>query len=610
MPKLEPYLEERLEAWLDERVPRDLRKELEQLVEQEDWNELKDRFATELEFGTGGLRGIVGAGTNRMNILNVRKATKGLADFLLNTGFEPGAEVVIARDSRRGSYEFSRAAAEVLASSGFRAILFNDIKPTPLLSFTVRARGAAAGIVLTASHNPPEYNGYKVFDSTGCQVVSPWDKNIISFVQNVTDIFALPSVDFDEGVREGKIILLDDEMDDLFIRQSVEFVSRFEGGDLQDLKIVYTPLHGTGYRIVPKMLKAAGFGSVTVVEEQAVPDGSFPTTASPNPEEREALSRGISLMEQTGSDILLATDPDADRVGVAVRDSNGETVLLNGNRTLSLLTDYVLSQLSETGRLCGNNVVIKTIVTSDLVSEIAKGFGVDVVETLTGFKYIGEKINAYDDAAAEGKERVSWALASEDERRQCYQEKSRYFTVGGEESYGYSIGTFIRDKDALTAVSVIVRMASYWKAKGKTLVSRLEEIFEKTGYFEEGVLNFKFSGIEGKRTMERLMDELRNNPVDRFANVPIQSVVDIQQAEIEDIDGKRLPSSNVVIFHLAENRGRVIARPSGTEPKVKFYILVRFERGRDVSTARREATEFIRTVQDELQGIIDSVRVN
>ncbi|MBF0466527.1 MAG: phospho-sugar mutase [Nitrospirae bacterium] len=515
---------------------KDTRREIQALIDAMDFTELTERFYRTLDFGTGGLRGVMGGGTNRMNVYTVKMATQGLANYILS--FADGAErgVVIGYDSRNNSSKFAEETSTVLASNGIKAYLFDAVRPVPELSFAVRFKNAKAGVCITASHNPPEYNGYKVYFEDGGQITPPHDKNIITEVRKITAVTEVKSgAGFDSAVKSGLIELIGTEIDNFYIKevlkQSVRAVA-------DNIKIVYTPLHGAGYSIIPQVLKRRGFTNVHVVKEQSKPDGDFPTVSSPNPEEPEGFKMALALMEQVGADIALATDPDCDRIGVAVRDIDGRgTVLLNGNQVGVLLTDYILAALA--GSIDTKKAaVIKTIVTSTLIEKIADSYGVMCVSVLTGFKYIGEWIhkNPHSD-----------------------------FIFGCEESYGYLRGTYARDKDAVVSASLICEMASYYKSKGSSILKRLHEIYEKHGVYLEALSAVTMKGKEGMEQMETLMQTYRSGLKNPPPNLELFCVKDY----LPGLDG--LPKSNVLALQFKGDLS-VTIRPSGTEPKIKYYF--------------------------------------
>ena len=500
----------------------------------------EDAFYKNLEFGTGGLRGIMGPGTNRMNRYTVGMATQGLANYILSHCEGDDLRVVISYDSRNNSKDFARIAAQVLSANGINVFIFDNIRPTPEMSYAVRLKGAVAGIMITASHNPKEYNGYKVSWSDGGQVTSPVDKEIVAEVAKITD----PSqVKFEAGLRCGEIQAMGADVDEkylsdlLSLRLSPEAVAEYG----KSLKIVYTPLHGCGVRLVPEILRRSGFGEVIHVPEQDLSDGDFPTVVSPNPEEPAALSLALQRAEQTGADIVIGTDPDADRVGIAVRDDEGKMVLLNGNQTASVLTYYILTRRRELGTLGKGKYVVKTIVTTELITDICRSFGVPVYNVLTGFKYI----------AAVVKERE--ALGEE-------------FVCGGEESYGFNIGQFVRDKDAPVSCMMIAECAAWAASKGLTFYGLLQKVYAEFGYRKEGLVSLVRKGIEGTREIASIMEKLRSNPPAELCGSPVVKVVDYLKPELTG-----QPSSNVLQFF--DEAGDVVSvRPSGTEPKIKFYF--------------------------------------
>lgn len=522
-------------------------------------DQLEDAFGRDLDFGTGGLRGLMGPGFNRMNSVTVTKATQGLANYI--NQHRPGGSVCIAYDSRLRSAEFARDAARVIAANGLIAFLFTDVRPTPQLSFSVRELGTTAGIVITASHNPKEYNGYKVSWDDGGQVLPPHDRGIIQEVRAIHGLEQVKLSDFQEMVTTGRIVLLGEEYDEPYLAalDRVRLRPKLAEVDGGKLRIVYTPLHGTGVRVVPKALKRWGFSDVHLVAEQAEPNGSFPTTKSPNPEERAALELALNLAGQVDADIVMATDPDADRIGIAVKHG-GEYRLLTGNQVGALLAFYVCETLKEQGKLPPNGVLIKTIVTTELISAIADQYGVGVENCLTGFKYIAELIRGY-------------------EERGTPTEPEKVFLMGCEESYGYLIGTHARDKDAVVTACVLAEMALWARSNEKTLIDLLNELNARHGVHVESQLSKTMPGLQGMRQIDGLMTSLRNSPPTELGALRVNSMVDIlENTRLELVSGTRtagpgLPSSNVLLFEL-EDGSLVVARPSGTEPKIKFYFMV------------------------------------
>ena len=517
---------ERLNEWLlfDDETK-------QELLKITDEKELEDRFYKDLQFGTGGLRGIMGAGPNRMNKYTVGKATLGLAAYLA-AEFTGEKRVVIAYDSRRNSAEFAKSAAQVLAAKGITVYLFSEIMPTPVLSFAVKHLQCTAGIVITASHNPKEYNGYKVYDRNGCQLVPEYADKVIAYVNAITDLRAVPHLDYEVACASGLIKSVGEEVLDAFL-EAVATQKLYT--ETNGLKVVYTPLHGTGNVPVRRIL--AGY-NVSVVAEQALPDGDFSTVRSPNPEEKDALTLGIAQAERENADLVLGTDPDCDRVGIAVRH-NGEFVLLTGNQVGALLADFVLRFKKDT--LNEKSTLVKTIVTNDLGANIAKSYGLQVVETLTGFKYIGDRINQYEQSGA------------------------NEFVMGYEESYGYLVGTHARDKDAVVASMLICEAAAYHKANGKTLLDALHELYAQYGYYLDALDSFTLKGKDGAEKIRVIMSAFRAAGETAFDGV--ERVVDYAEG-VGD-----LPKENVLKF-IFENGSWLAVRPSGTEPKLKIYYSV------------------------------------
>ena len=525
------------QAWLDGDFDQATKMEIIKM-RAEDPAALEDAFYKDLEFGTGGLRGIMGAGTNRMNRYTVGMATQGLANYILAHCGQDDPKVVISFDSRNNSKEFARIAAQVLSANGIHVFIFDNIRPTPEMSYAVRLKGAIAGIMITASHNPKEYNGYKVSWSDGGQVTSPVDKEIVAEVAKITD----PSmVKFESGLRCGEIEAMGADVDEQYLRDLLSLRLSPEVASPDALKIVYTPLHGCGVRLVPEILRRAGYGEVIHVPEQDISDGNFPTVISPNPEEPAALKLAIEKAEATGADLVIGTDPDADRVGIAVRDDKGKIILLNGNQTASILTWYILKRRSELGTLGEGKYVVKTIVTTELIADICRSFGVPVYNVLTGFKYIASVVKAKE---AEGGE----------------------FICGGEESYGFNIGQFVRDKDAPVTCLMIAECAAWAASRGTTLYGLLQDIYANYGYRKEGLVSLVRKGADGSREIAAIMERMRNEPPAELCGSPVNRVVDYLKPELTG-----QPSSNVLQF-FDEDGDVVSVRPSGTEPKIKFYF--------------------------------------
>ena len=539
---------ENVMTWLNGQYDEETKQAIRDMMDNP--NELNESFYRNLEFGTGGLRGIMGVGTNRMNKYTVAMATQGLANYVKKCF--PTANPIkaaVSHDSRNHSREFAEITANVLAANGFHVYLFDALRPTPELSFAVRHFGCQTGVMVTASHNPKEYNGYKAYWDDGCQLVAPHDTNVID---EVLKIKGLDDVKMTGG--EANIEIIGENVDSVYL-------DRVEQNSLHpelikkhhDLKIVYTPLHGTGITLIPRMLEKLGFTNVNVVKEQATPDGNFPTTPSPNPEERAAMKMAVDLAKEIDADIVFASDPDADRVGVAVKRPDGEWMLLNGNQTMSVLIYYLLKEWKETGRLTGKEFIVKTIVTSELPADIAKRVGVKVYDVLTGFKFIGDKIREL-----EGKE---------------------VFIGGGEESYGYMIGDFVRDKDAVAACSMIAEIAAWAAEQGKTFFDVLVDLYTEYGFYKEGLLSVVRKGKSGAEEIQQMMKDYRENPPKEIDGEKVVCIKDYKLHESTDLTtGKKeridLPASNVLQF-FTDKGNKVTVRPSGTEPKIKFYFGVK-----------------------------------
>ena len=526
----------RAKGWLASPYDKITQEKVKALIEK-GGEELIESFYKDLDFGTGGMRGIMGVGPNRINKYTIGKATQGLANTLISAHKSQSLSVAVAYDSRNNSNELALNVAEVLTANGIKAYLFNSLRPTPELSFAVRELGCEGGVVITASHNPKEYNGFKVYGADGSQIVSPFDSELINKVRGLS----IDEVNF--SANKELIFGLGDEMDNTYLaRLKTLSLSPEEIIKQKDLPIVFTGIHGTGAVMVPKALKAFGFNNVTTVASQDVIDGSFPTVHSPNPEEPAALEQAILLAKEKGAELVMGTDPDADRVGVAVPTPEGEYVLLNGNQTGSLLVNYLISRWQELGKIKGNEFVAKTIVTTDLIDTIAAANKVKVYNTLTGFKHIGAIIKKL-----EGQER---------------------FIGGGEESYGYLSGDFVRDKDAVMSCALIAEMAAWAKSSGKTLLDLMEDIYMEHGFYLEDLISITKKGRSGQEEISEKMNDLRKNPPKTIANEEILKVVDYLES-----DKTGLPKSNVLQF--ITNKGtKVTARPSGTEPKIKYYFSV------------------------------------
>ena len=562
---------EKYRFWLvSDAFDEETKKEL-QAIDGDD-KEIKERFYKDLEFGTGGLRGIIGAGTNRMNKYTVGKATQGLANYILKNNPD-GAKmgVAIAYDSRNMSPEFAERSALVLNANGIKAYVFDELRPTPELSYAVRALGCTAGIVVTASHNPPEYNGYKVYWADGAQVVYPKDKGIIGEVNAISDFSLIKTMDRKEAEEKGLFNVIGKEIDDGFIKAiKAQAVRPEEIKKAEDMVIVYTPLHGTGNKPVRRVLGEVGFKNVYVVPEQEKPDKNFSTVGYPNPEDPKAFTLAIELAKEKNAEIIVGTDPDADRIGVVIRDEKGNYDILTGNMTGALLTEYVLNGRKEKGLLPENAAVIKTIVTTEMVRAIAESYNAELIEVLTGFKFIGEKIKQFE------------------------EDHSHTFVFGFEESYGCLSGTYARDKDAVGAAMLVCEMAAYYKNRGMTLHDALEELYKKYGFYKEGVKSVTLKGIDGAEKIGKIMAYLRENTPEGFGGNKVITVKDYKSGVFTDVaTGNKsespLPASDVLYYNL-EDRAWLCVRPSGTEPKIKFYMGVKAESSAD-ALAKVEAME-------------------
>ncbi len=549
---------ERYTQWCtDEIFDEETKRELQAISGDE--KEIEDRFYKELSFGTGGLRGIIGAGTNRMNHYTVTKATQGLANYIKKQGGEKKG-VAIAFDSRKMSAEFSEKAALCLNANGIQTYRFETLRPTPELSFALRELGCIAGIVITASHNPPEYNGYKVYWEDGAQITAPKDKEIIAEVNAVTDFSAIQMMERKEAEEKGLFHVIGDRIDDRYMEELKKLVLSPKAIErmADQLKIVYTPLHGTGNLPVRRVLKELGFSCVTVVPEQELPDGNFPTVSYPNPEDPKAFALALQLAEKTDADLVLATDPDADRLGVYAKDTKSGTYIpFTGNMSGLLIAEYELSVRKELGRLPFNGALVKTIVSSNMADEISKEYGVKVIEVLTGFKYIGEQIKRFE------------------------QTGSYEYLFGYEESYGCLVGTHARDKDAVVAVMALCEAAAYYKEKGLTLWDQMLRIYEKYGYYKEDLVSVTMKGVDGAERIQKILEEMRKKPLEKIGEYKVIALRDYQAdtrllLEDKSMTSTGLPKSNVLYYEL-ERGAWCCVRPSGTEPKVKFYMGVKEE---------------------------------
>lgn len=559
--------------------------ELEELTSVKDNDEqLKRRFAIPLEFGTAGMRGIIALGTGCLNRYTVRRATQGVANFIKQTGIEAIKRgVVISYDTRNFSYEFALETASVLAYNGIKVYLYNDTHPVPMCSFAIRHLNAFVGIMITASHNPKEYNGYKVYGEDGAQM-SPEDTEVVvKYINEISDYFSVQGVEINhcrnkiqtmnnELLQENIIVIGKDVEDAYFAELAKLSLSPDSVREVASkIKIVYTPLHGSGYKPVTTILKQMGI-PCSVVEEQKAPDGNFPTVAVPNPEQPDALKMGINLAKQLRSNIVIGTDPDADRMGVAIKDNNGEFILLSGNQIGAMMMDYILKRRKALGILPANGAVVKTIVTTNLADMIAKSYGVTVYNVLTGFKFIGEKIKEWE---ANGR---------------------HTFLFGYEESFGYLSGTHARDKDAVVSAMLFAEMACYYESKNIKLYDVLQDLYKKFGYFVEVSKSIAFGGVNGMAEMKAVMDKLRSRPINNIAGVPIQKFMDLQSGTCKNIDGSvekiHLPKTNVLKFTLSEDEWCCV-RPSGTEPKLKIYVSVKGDSIELAKTKNQDVLGFV-----------------
>ncbi|MFD2515055.1 phospho-sugar mutase [Pontibacter locisalis] len=545
---IDTTIRQKIDSWLTGNYDAATKEEISGMLERNEHEALSDAFYRDLEFGTGGLRGIMGAGSNRMNRYTLGMATQGLCNYLKQNFPDEQVKVAIAHDCRNNSDKFARIAAEIFSANDIKVYLFEELRPTPELSFAIRHLGCQSGVVVTASHNPKEYNGYKVYWNDGAQVTSPHDKNIISEVNKITSI---DKVKFDP--KPENIEMIGKELDEAYMERVLDLsISKDAIKRQHDLKIVYSSIHGTGITLVPEVLDRFGFTNVHVVQEQAEPNGNFPTVVYPNPEEKEAMTLALNKAKEIDADLVMATDPDSDRVGIAVRNLKGEFVLLNGNQTGALLINYLLQAWQSAGKLTGKEFVVKTIVTTDLIKDIAESYNVTMYETLTGFKYIAEVIREL-----EGKE---------------------VYIGGGEESYGYMIGDFVRDKDGISACALIAEMAAVAKDKGLSLFEMMVEMYEKYGFYKEELVSFTKKGQRGAEEIQQMMADMRSNPPQSIAG---SKVVEINDYKVSTrklvLTGEeqklKLESSNVLQY-LTEDGSKISARPSGTEPKIKFYISV------------------------------------
>ncbi len=574
---MEPAIQEKISIWLNGNYDQETKNEIERL-QKDNPNELTESFYRNLEFGTGGLRGIMGVGTNRMNKYTVGMATQGYANYLKLSYPGKPVKVAIAHDSRNNSRFFAETVAKVFAANGIRVFLFQSLRPTPELSFTIRQLGCQGGVVCTASHNPKEYNGYKAYWNDGGQLVPPHDTNVIKEVEKIASVDEVKW-----GGGESNITMIGKELDEAYISMVAGLSVYPEIIEKQhNLCIVYTPIHGTGIKLVPQVLQRFGFTNVHVVDEQAVPDGNFPTVVYPNPEESEAMNIGLKKASDIDADILLGTDPDADRVGIGVKDKDGKWVLMNGNQTAVLAVNYMLEARKAKGIAKANDMIVKTIVTTDMLDKIAEKNKVKCYNVLTGFKWIAELIKE--------------------------KEATEEYIIGGEESYGLMIGSKLRDKDAVSAVAILCEMAAYEKNKGKTLFNKLIDLYVEYGFYKESLISITKKGMNGQKEIADMMETYRSNPPKSINNSPVAQLLDyelsvgknLQTGESWEI---KLPASNVLQFILQDG-SKISARPSGTEPKIKFYF--------SVNTALAKIADYEKTkavLDARIEGIIKDLKL-
>ena len=576
MGKLDKNVREKVNHWLEGNYDAETKAEIQKMLDDGNTEELTDAFYKDLEFGTGGLRGIMGIGTNRVNKYTLGMATQGLSNYLKQVYSDEQIKVVIAHDNRNNAERFASIVADVFSANGIHVYFFESLRPTPELSFAIRELGCHSGVMLTASHNPKEYSGYKAYWSDGCQVIKPHDINIIAEVDKIESV---DQINFER--EEALVEKIGPEMDQNYIdRVASESIYPEVIESQKDLNIVFSPIHGTAVDIVPRALKKVGFTNINLVEEQCTVDGDFPTVVYPNPEEKEALTMALNKAKETNADLVMATDPDADRVGIAIKNPDGEFELLNGNQTGVLLFNYVLSAWEKKGLFRGNEYIVKTIVTTYLIDEIAKSKGVTCYNTLTGFKYIGALMTEL-----EGEEK---------------------FIAGGEESYGYLVGDHVRDKDAVVACTMIAEMAAYYKEQGQSLHEALLDVYETHGLYKEELISLKKAGKKGAEEIQEIMDGLRHKAPESFAGQKVVTVKDYMHLTEMDIESGRVnsidfPAANVLQF-ITEGGYIISARPSGTEPKIKFYISVNGELSDKSQFLKRagELDEVIDRIKSEL----------
>lgn len=573
---LEPAIFEKVNHWLRGNYDADTKNAIQTLLAKNDVTALTDAFYQDLDFGTGGLRGIMGVGSNRVNKYTIGGATQGFSNYLLKTYPNQQVKVAIAHDSRNDSDTLAKITAEVFAANGIYVYFFKELRPTPMLSFAIRALGCQGGVMLTASHNPKEYNGYKAYGADGGQLVAPHDENVMTEVRNIQDV---KDIKFTGGSHN--IELVGEAMDEQYLNELVQLsISKGAIERQKDLKIVFSPIHGTGGVLVPPVLRRFGFENIILVEEQNIPDGNFPTVVYPNPEEAEAMALSMKKAKEVDADLVMATDPDGDRVGVGVKNDKGEFVLLNGNQAACLLIHYMLTAWEKSGKLTGKEYIVKTIVTSYLIDKIAASKNVECFNTLTGFKYIGEIMTKL--------------------------EGERTFIAGGEESYGYLVGEHARDKDAVIACAMIAEMVAYYKDQGSSLYDALLNLYVEYGYYQEKLISLKREGKKGAEEIQEMMKNLRAHPPITLAGSSVVMIKDYENQISYDLANTKtttmdLPSSDVIQLFMAD--GSIIsARPSGTEPKVKFYCSVNapLHRKEDYATVQQQLNEKLNTIMKDL----------
>lgn len=568
---------EKYDLWINsEEIHEEIKKELKEIKEEK---EIEDRFYKELEFGTGGLRGIIGAGTNRMNIYTVGKVTKGIADFLNKKYQNPSAS--IAYDSRNMSREFAEIAALVLCANGVKVNLFEDLRPTPMLSFTVRELKSQVGIVITASHNPKQYNGYKVYGDDGGQLTDESADLVLSYINNIKDFKEVKKMDKEEAIKSGLLNIIGEDVDKIYYQKVKDLIIRKDlvKNHGKDIKIIYTPIHGSGNIPVRRVLSELGFENTFVVKEQEMPNGNFPTAPYPNPEDPRVFKLALEMANDINPDLIFGTDPDCDRIGLVVKDDQGNFQVLTGNQTGILLSHYIASSLKEEGKLPSNGVIVKTIVTSEMITPICEDFGVEKLDVLTGFKYIGEKIKEFGETG------------------------EKKYLFGFEESYGYLAGEFVRDKDAVIASALIAEMVLYYKTKGINLYNALINLYEKYGYFKEDLVSITLEGKEGQEKIGKAIEYLRSANIEELGVVKIKNKLDYKLSIEKNMISKTekeilLPKSNVLKFELEDDSWFVV-RPSGTEPKMKIYIAVKGENLKDSEEKKENFKENIMKLVEE-----------